>query len=62
MGRLPAQLQVILATRTDDRFDDIAEQADRIHEVTARTAEAACRTTTSQAEQTQASLVEQIAR
>jgi len=62
MGRLPAQMQVILATRTDDRLDDIAEQADRIFEVTARTTEAACRATSSQAEQTQASLVEQIAR
>jgi len=33
LGRLPSSMQAILATRTDDRLEDIAEQADRIHEV-----------------------------
>ncbi|XP_011883609.1 PREDICTED: uncharacterized protein LOC105570774 [Vollenhovia emeryi] len=36
MGRLPAQLQAILATRNGDNLDEVAEQADRIHEVTCR--------------------------
>ena len=36
MGRLPAQLQAILATRSADRLDDVAEQADKIYEVSSR--------------------------
>jgi hypothetical protein len=36
MGRLPAQLQAILATRTADNLDDVAVQADRIYEVSSR--------------------------
>ncbi|XP_029675768.1 uncharacterized protein LOC115243157 [Formica exsecta] len=36
LGRLPQQAQVILATRTEDRLEDVAEQADRITEVTSR--------------------------
>ncbi|XP_011883567.1 PREDICTED: uncharacterized protein LOC105570738 [Vollenhovia emeryi] len=34
LERLPQQAQMILATRTDDRLNDVAEQADRIHEMT----------------------------
>ncbi|XP_067204436.1 uncharacterized protein [Linepithema humile] len=37
LGRLPAQMQIILATRTDDLLEDVAEQADRVYEVTCRT-------------------------
>jgi predicted unusual protein kinase regulating ubiquinone biosynthesis (AarF/ABC1/UbiB family) len=37
LGRLPAQMQVILATRTEDRLTEVANQADRIHEVTSTT-------------------------
>jgi len=37
LGRLPFQMQVILTTRTDNRLDEVTEQADRIHEVTCRT-------------------------
>jgi len=33
LGRLPAQIQAILATRTEDRLEDVADQADRIHEI-----------------------------
>ncbi|XP_032674655.1 uncharacterized protein LOC116845724 [Odontomachus brunneus] len=33
LGRLPAQMQVILATRAQDRLEEVAEQADRIQEV-----------------------------
>lgn len=33
LGRLPTQMQAILATRTEDDLDDVAEQADRIYEV-----------------------------
>ena len=36
MGRLPSQLQAILATRTADDLDAVAEQADRIYEVANR--------------------------
>jgi len=36
LGRLPAHMQAILATRTEDRLEDIADQADRIHEIGAR--------------------------
>ncbi|XP_011883827.1 PREDICTED: uncharacterized protein LOC105570977 [Vollenhovia emeryi] len=34
LGRLPQQAQMILATRTDDCLNDVAVQADRIHEMT----------------------------
>jgi len=37
LGRLPNQMQVILATRTEDRLNEVAEQADRIHEMSSRT-------------------------
>ena len=36
LGRLPNQMQLILATRTEDRLNDVAEQADRIHEMTSK--------------------------
>ncbi|XP_011171157.1 uncharacterized protein LOC105203924 [Solenopsis invicta] len=36
MGRLPSQLQAILATRTADDLEAVTEQADRIHEVANR--------------------------
>ncbi|KYN09337.1 PREDICTED: uncharacterized protein LOC108769845 [Trachymyrmex cornetzi] len=36
MGRLPSQLQAILATRSADKLDEVAEQADKIHEVSCR--------------------------
>lgn len=41
MGRLPTQVQVILATCTTDRIEDVAEQADCIIEVISRTTIAA---------------------
>ncbi|XP_024876614.1 uncharacterized protein LOC112457667 [Temnothorax curvispinosus] len=36
LGRLPPQTQAILATRTEDRLEDVADQADRIHEVNSK--------------------------
>lgn len=36
LGRLPTQMQAILTTRIQDRLEDVAEQADRIHEVGSR--------------------------
>ncbi|XP_029670907.1 uncharacterized protein LOC115240076 [Formica exsecta] len=36
LGRLPTQMQAILATRTQDKLEDVAEQADRIYEVGSR--------------------------
>lgn len=36
LGRLPPQTQAILASRADDKLYDVAEQADRIHEVNHR--------------------------
>jgi len=36
LGRLPSTMQAILATRKDDELQDIAKQADRIHEVNSR--------------------------
>ncbi|XP_025270816.1 uncharacterized protein LOC112639866 [Camponotus floridanus] len=36
LGRLPPQIQAILATRKGDKLQDMAEQADRIHEVDSR--------------------------
>lgn len=41
LGRLPAQMQVSLATRAEDRLDEVAEQADRILEISGRTTVAA---------------------
>ncbi|XP_071579653.1 uncharacterized protein [Temnothorax nylanderi] len=34
LGRLPTQMQMVLATRTEDPLNSVAEQADRIHEMT----------------------------
>jgi len=36
LGRLPPQMQAILATRMEDRLEEVAEQADRIHEISSR--------------------------
>lgn len=36
LARLPSQMRVILATRAQDRLEDVAEQADRIQEVSGR--------------------------
>ncbi|XP_020298614.1 uncharacterized protein LOC109862862 [Pseudomyrmex gracilis] len=36
LGRLPPQVQAILATRAEDDIDSVAEQADRIHEINSR--------------------------
>lgn len=36
LGRLPPTMQAILATRKDDKLQEVAEQADRIHEVNSR--------------------------
>lgn len=36
LGRLPPQVQIILATRSQDRLEEVAAQADRIQEVTYR--------------------------
>ncbi|XP_071629524.1 uncharacterized protein [Temnothorax longispinosus] len=36
LGRLPPQTQAILATRTEDRLEDVADQADRIREVNSK--------------------------
>jgi len=33
LGRLPPQIQAILATRAGDRLEDVADQADRIYEI-----------------------------
>ncbi|KMQ86203.1 hypothetical protein RF55_14884 [Lasius niger] len=33
LGRLPPHMQTILATRTRNKLSDVAEQADRIHEI-----------------------------
>ncbi|XP_071643037.1 uncharacterized protein [Temnothorax longispinosus] len=48
LGRLPAQMQVILATRQGDRLEDVAEQADRIHEVNDRAIVAAVEATSTE--------------
>lgn len=37
LGRLPTQMQLILATRTEDHLNSVAEQADRIHEMSNKT-------------------------
>ncbi|XP_071653919.1 uncharacterized protein [Temnothorax longispinosus] len=36
LGRLPPQTQAILATRTEDRLKDVADQADQIHKVNSK--------------------------
>ncbi|XP_011263135.2 uncharacterized protein LOC105255519 [Camponotus floridanus] len=36
LGRLPPQTQAILATRKGDKLQDVAEQADHIHEIDSR--------------------------
>ncbi|XP_020299108.1 uncharacterized protein LOC109863283 [Pseudomyrmex gracilis] len=36
LGRLPSQVQAILATRAEDELSSVAEQADRIHEISNR--------------------------
>jgi len=41
LGRLPAQIQAILATRTEDRLEEVAEQADRIYEIRTKSVVAA---------------------
>ncbi|XP_070158995.1 uncharacterized protein [Polyergus mexicanus] len=33
LGRLPQHMQAILATRNNDNLEEVAEQADRIHEI-----------------------------
>jgi len=48
LGRLPAQIQAILATRTDDRLEEIAEQADRIYEIGAKAVVATTSSSTAQ--------------
>lgn len=60
MGRLPTQTQIILATRTQDCLDDVAEQADKIHEVDYRAVVATA--TKQKATTTENSLEEQIKR
>ncbi|XP_011699190.1 PREDICTED: uncharacterized protein LOC105456671 [Wasmannia auropunctata] len=37
LGRLPQNMQAILATRSEDKLEDVAEQADRIHELSHKT-------------------------
>ncbi|XP_071576404.1 uncharacterized protein [Temnothorax nylanderi] len=44
LGRLPTQMQMVLATRIDDPLNDVAEQADRIHEMTSKAVIAATST------------------
>ncbi|XP_070152051.1 uncharacterized protein [Polyergus mexicanus] len=41
LGRLPTQMQAILAIRAQDKLEDVAEQADRIHEIGNRPMEVA---------------------
>lgn len=41
-----SQMQIILATRTEDRIEEVTEQADRIPEVTNRTVTSAATTET----------------
>jgi len=59
LGRLPSSMQAILATRTDDRLEDIAEQADRIHEVNQSKA-LVLATTASTTKPTQSTLEKQV--
>lgn len=33
MGRVPTQIKAILATRSVDNLEEVAEQADKIHEI-----------------------------
>ncbi|XP_071634203.1 uncharacterized protein [Temnothorax longispinosus] len=44
LGRLPTQMQMVLATRTEDPLNSVAEQADRIHEMTSKAVVAATAT------------------
>lgn len=37
LGQLPTHMQAILATHTEDRLEEVAEQADRIHEIERKT-------------------------
>ncbi|XP_011687077.1 PREDICTED: uncharacterized protein LOC105449518 [Wasmannia auropunctata] len=37
LAKLPQSMQAILATRTEGRLEDVAEQANRIHEVSGKT-------------------------
>ncbi|XP_025271368.1 uncharacterized protein LOC112639983 [Camponotus floridanus] len=46
IGRLPSQMQIILTTRSEDRLEEVAEQADRIAEVTNRSIAATTNSTT----------------
>ncbi|XP_029667277.1 uncharacterized protein LOC115237978 [Formica exsecta] len=41
LGQLPMQMQAILAMRAQDKLEDVAEQADRIHEIGSRSLEVA---------------------
>ncbi|XP_071574490.1 uncharacterized protein [Temnothorax nylanderi] len=41
LGRLPTQMQMVLATRTQDPLNNVAEQADCIHEMTSKAVVAA---------------------
>lgn len=63
LSRLPFQVQAILATRQNDNLEDLAEQADRIHEVSNRTATVASiqPTATSGLEQEVKELTKQVA-
>lgn len=49
LGRLPTNMQAILATRTSDKLEDVAEQADRIHEIGGKSLVLATSTTTGKA-------------
>jgi len=51
LGRLPAQMQAILATRMEDKLEEVAEQADRIHEIGNRAVVAAITPKATQAPQ-----------
>lgn len=64
MGRLPSQLQAILATRAADSLDEVAEQADRVYEAINRTTTVASvqpATTSQTMEQQIQELTEQVA-
>ncbi|XP_071640844.1 uncharacterized protein [Temnothorax longispinosus] len=44
LGRLPTQMQMVLATRTEDPLNSVAEQANCIHEMTSKAVVAATAT------------------
>ncbi|XP_011878689.1 PREDICTED: uncharacterized protein LOC105567961, partial [Vollenhovia emeryi] len=46
LGRLPNQMQMVLATRLEDPLNNVAEQADRIHEMSSKTLVVAATSTT----------------